>query len=194
MTCCYRRCVRLSSTRRAASTFLFLLAAPAAAGCRHPEARRPEAQKVIVEPTPKAAVSEGSKAPLFALPSLTTSGQATLVSGSVVLVYFWATWNGPCKNSFPRLQALYAQYASRGFAIAALSVDDEPKGVAEAATSWGAKFPVAWDREHQVASEWGPSHMPSLYLVDRNGVIRHVEHGWHDGQEKDLEKALAALL
>jgi peroxiredoxin len=170
-------------TRIAWTLFLVLVAA-----CT------PDAPKVIAEPAPKPAVGPGSKAPPFSRPSLTTSGAVKLVPGKVMLVVFWATWNGPCKESFPKLQALYTQYAARGFEMAALSVDDASTGVGEAATSWGAKFPVGWDSDHAIATDWRVPRMPTLYLIDRSGVVRHVYEAWHDGQEKDVEKELSALV
>src|SRR5262249_31537147 len=85
-------------------------------------------------------------APPFDLPSLTTAGRASVARGKITLVWFWATWNEPCKKAFPKLQALYAKYRERGLEIIGLSVDEEEKYVGEAAKTWGGTFPVAWDQ------------------------------------------------
>ena len=103
------------------------------------------------------------------------------------------------------------KYHARGLEVAALSVDDESDGCAEtngwgdtcirrgnivaaAAKSWGAKFPVGWDGGHVIASQWAPSSMPSLYLLDRRGIVRHIHRGWHDGEEADIDAEIVALL
>ncbi len=167
-------------------------------------------EKDANEPKPSAA-TVGESPPPFSVDSLTTSGKVTVVPGQVTLVLFWATWNEPCKKSFPKLQELYAKYRARGFGIAALSVDDETEGcaetngwgdkclrrgniVADAARSWGAKFPVGWDAGHVIAKAWAPSTMPTLLILDRRGILRHVHQGWHDGEESSIEAELLALL
>ena len=189
---------------------IFLLAA-CASGTTTPDASSPGAlhPQDPKEERPSAAV--GERAPPFSVASLTTGGKVTVPAGQVTLVFFWATWNEPCKKSFPRLQELYVKYHARGLEIAALSVDDESEGcaetngwgdtclrrgniVADAAKSWGAKFPVGWDGGHAIASQWRPSHMPTFYILDRRGIVRHVHGGWHDGEEATVDAEVLALL
>jgi thiol-disulfide isomerase/thioredoxin len=125
---------------------------------------------------------------------MTPGAKVALVAGKVNVVYFWATWNGPVKQSFPKLQELHLRYRRPDLAFAAVSVDDEVRGVAVAAREWGATFPVGWDEGHRIAERWKPSSMPTLYLVDRHGVIRHVFQGWHDGKQDAIERALVPML
>jgi cytochrome c biogenesis protein CcmG/thiol:disulfide interchange protein DsbE len=138
--------------------------------------------------------SEGPKASPFSLDSITTKGKVTLAPGKVTIVDFWATWCEPCKKSFPKLQGLYVKYQASGLEIAAISVDDEKGGIAGFAKSYGAKFPIGWDKGHKVADAWKPENMPSTYVVDKEGVIRHVHKGYHDGEEAELEKEIKELL
>ena len=190
---------------------IFLVAA-CAAGTTTPDpaaprARHPQDPK---EERPSGAAI-GERPPPFSVASLTTGGKVSVPAGQVTLVFFWATWNEPCKKSFPKLQELYAKYHARGFEIAALSVDDESEGcaetngwgdtclrrgniVADAAKSWNAKFPVGWDSGHVIASVWRPAHMPTFYILDRSGIVRHVHGGWHDGEEATVDAEVLALL
>jgi thiol-disulfide isomerase/thioredoxin len=195
--------------RRSAVFCALILVAACAANPPSPPARdlHPRDPK---EQKPSAA-KLGESPPAFSVASLTTDSKVTVAAGQVTLVFFWATWNEPCKKSFPKLQELYAKYHARGVEIAALSVDDESEGcaetngwgdtcvrrgniVADAAKSWGAKFPVGWDGGHAIASQWAPSSMPSLYLLDRHGIVRHIHRGWHDGEEADVDAEILALL
>ena len=116
------------------------------------------------------------------------------LSGKVVLVDFWATWCEPCKKSFPKYQELYVKYKASGLEIAAVSVDDEKGGIPAFAKSHGAKFPVGWDNGKKIADQYKPENMPTAYVIDKNGVVKFVHKGYHDGEEKELEKEIKSLL
>jgi peroxiredoxin len=141
----------------------------------------------------KGAVRQGDVAPTFTLDSLNGQGKLAIAPGKVTIVDFWATWCEPCKKSFPKLQDLYVKYKASGLEIVAVSVDDEKTGVADFAKTYGAKFPVGWDDGHKVAGQWGPENMPSTYIIDKKGVVKHVHRGYHDGEEAEIEKELKAL-
>jgi thiol-disulfide isomerase/thioredoxin len=166
------------------------------AGAVEPVARPASAtgEPRAAEPITEVKLPGGKTAPNFELPSYTSRGKVTVAAGKVTIVDFWATWCEPCKKSFPRLQALHAKYEGRGLAIAAVSVDDESRGVLAFARQYGAAFPVGWDEGLKVANAWGPETMPSTYVVDRHGVVRYVHKGWNEGDESLLERELLSLL
>lgn len=143
--------------------------------------------------TAKGAVKVGDKAPSFSVDSMNGAGKAAVSPGKVIIVDFWATWCEPCKKSFPKYQELYVKYKASGLEIVAISVDDEKGGVPDFAKSHGAKFPVGWDEGHKIAERWGPENMPSAYIVDKHGVIRHVHKGYRPGEEAEIEKEIKAL-
>lgn len=138
-------------------------------------------------------VKIGDKAPTFSIDSLNGQGKVAVGSGKVTIVDFWATWCDPCKKSFPKYQELYVKYRASGLEIVAISVDDEKVGIADFAKAHGAKFPVGWDDGHKVADRWRPRGMPTAFIVDRAGVVRHVHQGYHDGEEAEIEKELKEL-
>jgi peroxiredoxin len=137
----------------------------------------------------------GAKAPPFDLPAQAGGGRASLnsVDGKVVVVDFWATWCEPCKVSFPKYQALLAKYDG-DFEVVGISEDDEPDGIPEFAKETGVKFVLAWDRDKRVAERYKPDAMPTGYIVDKEGVIRHVHAGYHEGEETAIEGQVKALL
>lgn len=157
-------------------------------------------------PDPKSAASakssggggdgakQGERAPALALDSMNGGGKMTVAPGKVMIVDFWATWCEPCKKSFPKLQDLYVKYKASGLEIAAVSVDDEKNGVTEFAKTYGAKFPVGWDEGHKTADKWKPENMPSSYIIDKKGIVRHIHKGYHDGEEVEIEKEIKNLL
>ena len=138
-------------------------------------------------------VKTGDKAPSFSLDSLNGQGKMAVAPGKVTIVDFWATWCEPCKKSFPKYQELYVKYKASGLEIVAISVDDEKNGITDFAKTHGAKFPVGWDDGKKLAEKWKPENMPSSYIVGKDGVVKHVHRGYHDGEENEVEKELKAL-
>lgn len=136
----------------------------------------------------------GDKAPQLALDSMNGAGKMTIAPGKVTIVDFWATWCEPCKKSFPKLQELYVKYKSNGLEIVAVSVDDEKNGIADfAKTHGGAKFPVGWDDGKKLAEKWKPENMPTSYIVGKDGTVKFIHRGYHDGEENEVEKELKSL-
>ncbi len=135
-------------------------------------------------------------APSFSAESINGKGKVSLDQwkGKVVLVDFWATWCEPCKKSFPKLEELRVKYEASGFAIVAISEDDEDTGIKQFGQTYGAKFPIVWDKDKSIAGKYKPPNMPSSFIVDKNGVVRHVHLGYHDGEEKEIEQEVKSLL
>ena len=136
----------------------------------------------------------GKSAASFSLTSLNGGGKMSVEKGKVTIVDFWATWCEPCKKSFPKYQELYVKYKANGLEVLAISVDDEKKDIPSFIRTHGAKFPVGWDEGHKIADCFKPPNMPSAYVIDKNGVIKFVHNGYHDGEEKELEKEIKSLL
>jgi peroxiredoxin len=143
---------------------------------------------------PSGAVKVGDSAPSFSIDSLNGQGKVAVTPGKVTIVDFWATWCEPCKKSFPKYQELYVKYKASGLEIAAVSVDDEKGSIAAFAKSHGAKFPVGWDNGKKIAEQYKPEGMPTAFVIDKNGVVKFVHKGYHDGEEKELEKEIKGLL
>jgi peroxiredoxin len=136
----------------------------------------------------------GKSASTFSLPAVNGGSKVGLEKGKVTIVDFWATWCEPCKKSFPKYQELYVKYKASGLEVIAVSVDDEKKEIPDFIKTYGAKFPVGWDEGHKIAECYKPSAMPTAFVIDKNGVVKHIHNGYHDGEEKELEKEIKSLL
>lgn len=181
--------------RRFASLLaISLVAVTACGGGDTPDAKTPTSGKTSGGGDGKG-IKTGDKAPAVSIDSLNGQGKATIASGKVTIVDFWATWCEPCKKSFPKYQELYVKYKSNGLEIIAVSVDEDDKksAIPDFAKSHGAKFPVGWDDGKKIAEKWKPEGMPSAYIVGKDGVVKHVHKGYHDGEEAEIEKELKAL-
>jgi cytochrome c biogenesis protein CcmG, thiol:disulfide interchange protein DsbE len=136
-------------------------------------------------------------APSFSGESVNGKGTVAIdgLRGKVVLVDFFATWCEPCKRSFPKYEDLRVKYETSGLVIVALSEDEEDVGaIKRFGETFGAKFPLLWDKEKVIASKWQLSNMPSSFIVDKKGVVRFVHLGYHDGEEREIEQEVKSLL
>jgi thiol-disulfide isomerase/thioredoxin len=150
-----------------------------------------------VEISCKGPPKVGNPASHLKLTSVNGAGKAEVAPGKVTLVDLWATWCEPCKKSFPKYQELYVKYKASGLEILAVSLDEEEKksevpGFAK--THGDAKFPVGWDNTKAVGKCYSPPTMPSAYIIDKKGVLRFIHTGYHDGEEREIEKEIKELL
>jgi len=145
--------------------------------------------------TAAAAVQLSATAPDFTLrsvggPNLRLAEQR----GQVVLVNFWATWCGPCRQEMPHLNRLYDRYRSAGFVLLGVNIDDDPRAAADLAAKLGVQFPVLLDTDKRVSRAYDMSAMPATLLIDRDGRVRHIHRGYRDGVERTYEEQVRSLL
>jgi len=142
-----------------------------------------------------AMPASGTPVPDFTLRSST--GKNLKLSerrGEVVMINFWATWCGPCRQEMPELERLYQKYRKAGFVLLGVSVDDKPEAARAMAQKLNVSFPVLFDDRKQVSRKYDVDAMPSTLLVDRNGIVRFVHRGYRAGVEKQYEEKLRELL
>jgi peroxiredoxin len=137
----------------------------------------------------------GAPAPDFTLSSL--SGPNLRLSeyqGRVVMINFWATWCGPCRQEMPALQTIYQRYEPAGFTLLGVNVDAEPDGAMRMAKELGVSFPLLFDETKEVTRLYDVRAMPVTVLVDRDGVVRYVHHGYKPGYESNYLDQVRSLL
>jgi peroxiredoxin len=136
----------------------------------------------------------GAPAPEFQLAA--RGGEPASVGaygGRVVLLDFWATWCEPCRSSFPEYQALLGRYGD-AVAVVAISEDDEVSGIDAFVAETGVRFPVAWDSDKSVAQRYQISSMPTLFIIDKSGLVRFVHNGFRAGDQDQITAAIDSLL
>jgi peroxiredoxin len=142
-----------------------------------------------------AAVTPSAGAPDFTLPSLTGPNlRLQEQRGRVVMINFWATWCGPCRVEMPHLSRLYEKYRGSGFTVLAVNIDEDPNKAASLAQQLNMRFPVLLDADKKVSRLYDLSTMPSTILVDRDGRVRYVHRGYHDGYENTYDQQIRELL
>jgi peroxiredoxin len=114
--------------------------------------------------------------------------------GQVVLVNFWATWCGPCREEMPHLDALYQKYHKSGFVLLGVNVDDDPRVALATAAKLNVSFPVLLDTDKKVSKLYDLNTMPSTIVIDRDGKMRFLHRGYRAGTEGDYEQQIRGLL
>ena len=114
--------------------------------------------------------------------------------GEVVLINFWATWCGPCRQEMPLLDQLYAKYRLAGLVLLSVNIDEEQAPAAEMARTLEVTYPVLFDARKDVSRAYDVGTMPLTVLVDREGVVRYVSEGYKPGYEQRYTEKLRELL
>lgn len=138
---------------------------------------------------------EGQEAPDFALKSATGENlRLSEYRGSVVMINFWATWCGPCRQEMPLLDELYSRYQRVGFNLLGVNIDDDSSRAMDMARELGVSFPVLFDARKEVSRLYDVEAMPVTVLVDREGTVRYVHHGYKPGYEDKYLDQIRSLL
>jgi peroxiredoxin len=139
-----------------------------------------------------AAAEVSAPAPAFSLPRLQAEGTVTLQEqrGRVVLLDFWASWCGPCRESLPQYQKLYDEFPRADFEVVAVSLDEDIEEALDFLKQYPLRYLVLHDPEGGVATAYALKGMPSSYLIDRKGVLRDQHVGF---QMKDLAPLRAKI-
>lgn len=150
-----------------------------------------------------AAPFPGRAGPLKAGDVLPDPGQFGLEGrlpdwrGRIVLVDFWASWCGPCKQSFPAMNELHRKYGARGLVIIAVNVDEQPRNLEKFLKQTPADFAVIRDAKQRLVSALGVQTMPTSFLIDGSGKVRHIHSGYAGEETKrqyirEIEALLAS--
>jgi len=146
-----------------------------------------------------AALAASSSAPA---PGFKLSGRGgktidlSQYKGQVVMINFWATWCGPCRQEMPLLQDIYAKYKPMGFTLIGVNVEPstgDPEG-------WLSKlpkpvtFPVAFDVDSKVSKLYNVAGMPTTVFIDRKGNVREVHKSYRPGDENLYLTQIRSLL
>jgi thiol-disulfide isomerase/thioredoxin len=185
------------------ATWLFL------AGCDvevpAPERPSPTGGKIVTGTSNGPSVEDlkGQPLPDFDLPDI-QGGRVSRagLKGKVALIDFWATWCGPCRKMSPLLQALHLKYGARGLIVIGANTSEHDAQDRNVRTAFPATY-YAKDHELTYTFTYGSDDfkeschvvdLPTLLLVDREGIVREVFVGARDETPEALVKAVAGLL
>lgn len=142
------------------------------------------------------ALEAGNPAPTCPVSANGKDTKLTLndYKGKVVYLDFWASWCPPCKKSFPWLSELWNELHKQGFDIVAVNVDENREDALRFLEETPVPFKIVMDPEGKCPSNYSVKAMPSSYIIDKNGIIRHVHLGFRSDDADELREKILALL
>jgi len=143
-----------------------------------------------------AAVSKGDAAPSCAAAVLDTGAPMSPSDyrGQVVYLDFWASWCGPCRESFPFMNELQRDLAGKGLRIIAIGVDKTAAEARRFLDRYPAQFTVALDTASACPTAYRLEGMPSSFVIDRTGTVRAVHTGFRDKDRSEIRRQLREAL
>lgn len=130
----------------------------------------------------------GKKAPTFKIKRLDTDQEVSLddFKGKPIVLNFWATWCGPCKQEHPVLEYAWQKYEKDAVFLGIVFEDTEANTKRFLATN-GWTFPQLFDPKSTVAVDYGVSGVPETYFITRDGIIQgKVAAPFSDPRQIDL--------
>lgn len=115
----------------------------------------------------------------------------TSLRGRPVIVNFWASWCGPCRDELPLFRAKLAEHEAEGLAIVGVMYRDEADLAQAFATGFGVTWPTVVDPSGTLASAYRVVAPPQTYFIDRAGVVRSIQIG--EVRAADFERQFAAI-
>ncbi len=114
--------------------------------------------------------------------------------GRVVYLDFWASWCGPCRQSFPWMQSMKNSYQGQGLTVIAVNLDKSRAEADKFLSQFAPTFEVRFDSNGDLANLYKVHAMPWSVLIDRHGVVRLTHEGFRPADEPAYEAHVRELL
>lgn len=149
---------------------------------------------LLVAASPASEPVQGP-APDFALKSNSGSNlRLSELRGEVVMINFWASWCGPCRQEMPLLDEIHQRYKSLGFTVLGVNVEEDSNPAKAMLKQTPVSFPILFDTDSTVSKLYAVSAMPSTVLIDRDGNMRYLHRGYKPGYEQEYAQQVRALV
>jgi cytochrome c biogenesis protein CcmG/thiol:disulfide interchange protein DsbE len=143
------------------------------------------------------ALDRGAPAPHFELAGKDGAVQLAQFRGKLVYLDFWASWCGPCRQSFPWMNEMQARYGARGLQVIGVNLDAKAGDARQFLAENPAQFAIAFDPAGATPRAYGIKGMPSSVLVGPDGKVLFEHAGFKAADrgalEKQIQQALGAL-
>lgn len=138
----------------------------------------------------------GRQAPLFTATMLDDSpfDLAEYLGKDVIILDFWATWCGPCREALPTLRSVAAQYEDQGVKLFAVNIMENPEVVREFLEITMLDVAVVMDRDDAINSLYQVQFLPQTVIIGRDGRIANVHVGAPAGLKRELTRELDMLV
>jgi thiol-disulfide isomerase/thioredoxin len=123
--------------------------------------------------------SDGSHAKNFSLPSLNGSKRVELndFKGKPIIINFWASWCGPCREEMPFLEKTWNEYKDKGVVFLGINVLDEEKNAKDFLNLFGVSYTNLRDSSGEAANAYSVAALPVTFFIDKEGKIVRMNYG-----------------
>jgi cytochrome c biogenesis protein CcmG, thiol:disulfide interchange protein DsbE len=149
---------------------------------------------IALRPILADALPSGEQAPDLVLRTESATTSIAELRGKVVWLDFWASWCGPCRQSFPWMEAMQQRYGAQGLQVVAVNLDAKPEAARRFLAEHRASFMVAFDHSGDSARRYSVRAMPTSVLIGAGGHVRTVHAGFRADDRDALEAALRDAL
>jgi peroxiredoxin len=131
-------------------------------------------------------VRVNDQAPDFTLPSIDGEEvNASGFEGKALLINFWGSWCGPCKNEMPAIEEAYNQYKDDGFEVLTINIRESEFAVKKFLESNNLSLPVVMDKEAEVYDAYAVRNLPASFFVTPEGKVNRIYQGEMTREEID---------
>lgn len=141
-----------------------------------------------------SAVTPGEVAPDFQLPGQREPIQLSALRGKLVYLDFWASWCGPCKQSFPWMNELQSRLGGKGLQVVGVNLDARTEDGRRFLQETPAHFPIAFDAQGATPRQYAITGMPTSVLIGPDGKVLLVHRGFHADERAELEATINRYL
>lgn len=141
-----------------------------------------------------SALDKGNPAPAFDLSGIGGTVKLEKYQGKLIYLDFWASWCGPCRQSFPWMNELQEKYGAQGLQIIGVNLDAKTEDAKKFLAETPARFTVAFDPAGATPHNYGVKGMPSSFLIGPDGKILFEHMGFKEADRADLESKIKSSL
>lgn len=149
---------------------------------------------VMLAALPALALEQGQAAPRFDLKGVDGSVKLDQYRGKYVYLDFWASWCGPCRQSFPWMNEMQAKYGAQGLQIIGVNLDAKSEEAHSFLKDTPARFVVAFDPQGAAPRSYGIKGMPSSVLIGPDGKVVFEHSGFRPADRAALESRIKSTL
>ena len=143
---------------------------------------------LLIQASPVLAVEAGKPLPDLGL------AEVQKIKGQYIYIDYWASWCGPCRQSFPWMNALQAKLGPKGLKVVAVNVDAKRADADKFLSHTPAQFTIAYDSQGESAKKLAIKTMPTSMLVSPEGRVLFVHSGFRAEETLQLEAKITAAM
>ncbi|MCC6544562.1 MAG: TlpA family protein disulfide reductase [Nitrospirae bacterium] len=114
--------------------------------------------------------------------------------GKVIMLNFWATWCGPCREEMPSMEKLYRQFKGKGFVILAVASGEDINSVNKFIKHYNLTFPALIDSDYKVSDNYKVWALPTTYFINSKGQIIGKAQGGRNWDTRQANQYISSLL